>query len=244
MSKARRLASVGALAALCSVVGLSCGSDLVDLLPMPGGAGSGGNDSAAGRDSMLPDRAGMGGMSGGSSAASQSGSAGRTSGGGGNGGNGGGGGNGGNGGCFGFGCGTAGEPNGFGGSFGCSGGSCTLCSSDQPCKQGYSCDVTVGRCAPSCTTSLECANGRVCDVSQSACVACLGNPDCEQYPDTHVCYLHRCVECLQHADCMQADRHVCAGGYCVQCLSDKDCDGPNGSGGGRCDSQRGRCVPP
>jgi hypothetical protein len=257
MSVAPRRSQAGLLAALASLVAVSCGSDTIDLLPSLEGGSVGQAGSSAGSSS--------GGTSAGSSGTSQGGTSGN-----GNvagmlsmGGNQ-------NGGsltlCSGYGCGGFGT-NPFGGGFGdvCNGGNgyCTPCASDEQCppelhcshilgnvcvqcterrhcRPGFSCDRWRGRCGPSCQSALDCGDGRVCDTLQNTCVACLDNEECEQDgdPDTHICYQQRCVECQVNADCMHNDRHVCAALRCVQCAANEDCN----AGMGVCDIGRGQCL--
>jgi|GEM_PF-4791351 len=262
MSQAPRLGRAGVLAGLLSVIALSCSSDIVELLPVTGGASSGG---AAGQQTATSG-ASTSGSSVGGSPTSQGGFAGATGGGGGsNGGNGGSTG----GGCVGFGC--AGE-NGFGGTFtgpncGNGTGSCTPCLNDpqcppdqhcspflnnvcvqcavkgsSQCKVGYNCDVFLGRCAPGCDSTSDCNDGRVCEPNSGTCVSCIDNQECEQDgdPRTSICYLRRCVECTQHLDCARqgGEQRWCSKLQCVQCLTDKDCD-PDGRS--HCDVPKGFC---
>lgn len=175
---------------------------------------------------------------------------------------------GGGGGCFGFACPSAGQSNG-GGSLGnpnCNGGTCVQCSNDSQCdagqrcsrflngicvqcteksqcKAGYSCDRLVGRCGPICTETSDCENGRVCDTAQGTCVPCIDGSACQNDfdPDTRICYMRRCVECVISADCPPGERDVCNKDFqCVQCVSDQDCK-DNGDGQEHCDVPRGRC---
>ena len=260
MSQAPRLGRAGVLTGLLSVIALACSSDIVELLPLAGGASNGGAGGSAGQDAVPSSGASTGGSNAGGSPTSQGGLAGATQAGGGNGGAAGGG-------CFGFGC--AGE-NGFSGSFGgpnCGNGSCTPCLNDaqcpleqhcsallnnvcvqcsikgpSQCKPNYNCDVLVGRCAPGCDSTFECNDDRVCDLNQGTCVSCIDNRECEQDgdPRTSVCYQRRCVECAQHSDCTKqgGEQRWCSKLQCVQCLSDKDCD-PDGKS--HCDVPKGFC---
>ena len=262
MSDTNRLGYAGLLAALVSLIAVSCGSDIVDLLPPTTGAGNGGG---AGRTTTSAAGTGFGGVhneagSGAMSQAGVSGTVASTNSGGGTA----------NGGCSGFGCGEGGENPGFAGSFGgpiCNGmGSCTPCLSDLQCvpdqhcsrflgnvcvqcaengkgqcKPGYSCDRLVGRCGLSCKTTADCYDGRVCDMAQGTCVACIDNQQCAWNQEQRVCYLRRCVQCQEDADCTQGDRRHCANLQCVQCTHDKDCPGSNGSAFGHCDTAQARC---
>ncbi len=259
MSDIHRLGQTGLLAALVSLVAVSCGSDIVDLLPPTTGVGGG-----AGRTTTSAAGTGFGDAhEAGSSAMNQagvSGSVASTSGGGGTE----------TGGCSGFGCGEGGENPGFAGALGglfCNGmGSCTPCRSDlecvpdqhcsrflgnvcvqcaengkDQCKPGYSCDRLVGRCGLSCKTTANCYDGRVCDMAQGTCVACIDNQQCAGNQEQRVCYLRRCVQCQEDADCTQGDRRHCANLQCVQCTNDRDCPGSNGNEFGHCDTARARC---
>lgn len=111
------------------------------------------------------------------------------------------------------------------------------------CKLGYTCDRLVGRCGPSCKSTMECNDGRVCDMAQGTCVTCIDNQQCESDgdPDTRVCYLRRCVQCLADTDCTQGGRRRCAGLQCVECVTDKDCPPSNGSDSGHCDTAHAHC---
>lgn len=263
MSPAPRLTQAGVLAALLSLVAVSCGSDLVDLLP-PNQTAAG--SSAAGMDNKGgTETEGAGAGSGG-----RSGEAGNTVHQGGLGGTGQTGGYAGTGGgCFGFACPGAGQT-GVGGAFGnpnCNGGICTPCTNggqcepgqrcsradgicvqcdaEGGCKSGYGCDLLLGRCGFTCRDTSDCENGRVCDTAQGVCVQCIDASACEKDFDaeSHICYLHRCVECLVNTDCPPGERNVCTKSFqCVQlqCVSDEDCkDNPNGED--HCDVPRGRC---
>jgi hypothetical protein len=263
MSDMPRLGHAGLLAALLSLVAVSCGSDVVDLLPPMTGAGNGGG---AGEAASAAAGASSGGVrnEAGRAATSQAGASGAAAGSGGKAGNAG------AAGCSGFGCGNAGEGPSLGGAFGgpiCNNGtsSCTPCLSDVQCasdqhcsrflgnlcvqcaekgqcKPGFTCDRLVGRCGPSCKSTFECNDGRVCDMTQGTCVTCIDNQQCESDgdPDTRVCYQRRCVQCQEDADCTQGARHRCAGLQCVECINDKDCPGNNGDNG-HCDTAHAHC---
>jgi hypothetical protein len=251
------LGRAGVLTGLLAVIAVACSSDLVELLPLTGGTSAGGAGSSAGQDTIT-----SGAGTGGSNAAgmtTQAGFAGAPHAGGGNGGNGGSGG----GACFGFGC--AGE-SGFSGSFGgpyCgNGNSCTPCGSNtncfsenefclnnvcvqcatagpSQCRQGFNCDLVVGRCAPACDDTSDCNDGGVCDSNQGTCVWCIENHDCTEdgVPAGDVCYLHRCVDCTQDTDCRSRGRR-CSGFRCVWCLTDNDCKDPDRN---HCNVPRGDC---
>ena len=142
MSLAPRLTQAGLLAALLSLVAVSCGSDLVDLLPPSaaerggGAAGDDGNGGVESAGTSSGARGGEGGSSphqGGLGGTAQSGSS-----------------MGGGGGCFGFACPSAGQSNG-GGSLGnpnCNGGTCVQCSNDSQCPAGLKCKD--GECTTAC----------------------------------------------------------------------------------------------
>jgi hypothetical protein len=233
MSSAPRLTQAGLVAALLSLVALSCGSDLVDLLPpSPAAAGSAaaGNEGKAGSESA---GTGSGGHdTEGGSTAHQGGFGGTAQSGGNAGGNTGGV-------CFGFACPTAGQSN-SGGSLGYP----VQCADKGQCKPGYNCDRFVGRCGPICTDTSDCENGRVCDTDQSVCVPCIDSPGvCQDdfHPEARVCYLRRCVECVTSNDCPQGERDVCNRDFeCVECVSDLDCKA-NDNGKDHCDVPRERC---
>jgi hypothetical protein len=257
------LGRAGVLTGLLAVIAVACSSDLVELLPVGGGASTGGAGSAAGQDTVTSG-AGTGGSSA-AGMATQGGFAGAPQAGRGNGGNAGGGNGGSAGGaCFGFGC--AGE-SGFSGSFGapycgngnscepclndtqceseydhCANNVCVQCATEGPsqCWHGMNCDVLVRRCAPACDSTSDCNEGGVCDVNQHTCVWCIENGDCQQdgLPG-NVCYLHRCVDCAQDTDCMKQGRSGrCSGFRCVQCLTNEDCKDPERS---HCNVPKGYC---
>jgi hypothetical protein len=263
MSPAPRRRTAGLVAALASIVAVSCGSDMIDLLP-PVADTSGGSANGAGAAAQAGADVGGGPASGGGSSLPEgaAGNAGALSGGG-NAGASGQGGKGGSSGCPGAGCNIGGNVS-FGGGFGfpCepnTNGTCTPCASDdqcplsqqcshnvctctddRQCRSGFSCDRLVGRCAPSCQNTFECRDGRICDPTQGACVTCTpGGDQCPSDngdPDAHICYFRRCVECVADEDCTQGTRHLCAGYHCIECLSDKDC-GDNV----HCDRGSGHC---
>jgi hypothetical protein len=225
------LTRAGVLAALLSLVAVSCGSDLVDLLPPTAAAGSAaaGNDGKAGSESGGTGSAGNNAEGG--SAAHQGGVGGTAQSGGNAGGNTGGS-------CFGFACPSAGQSN-SGGSLGYP----VQCAEKGQCKPGYNCDRSVGRCGQICTDSSDCENGRVCDIDQSVCVPCIDGNACQSDfdPNARVCYLRRCVQCRISNDCPQGERDVCNRNFeCVECVSDQDCKA-NDNGREHCDELRERC---
>jgi hypothetical protein len=237
---------------------------MIELLrPPTAGASNGGDGASAGQDTAASgSSSGSGGRHAGGSAGSppsQGGSAGAPQAGGGNGGAG-------SGGCFGPGC--AGE-SGFGGSSGgpncgngvpctcvtstqcpkfaphCSpllGNVCVDCITKGPseCFSGFNCDVVAGRCAPSCDGPLDCTDGGVCDMNQGTCVWCIDDDECGRGDDPRrTCYLHRCVECTQNAQCAnRGERRLCSGNRCVECSLNEDCTTPGKS---HCDTFRGSC---
>ena len=260
MSAPTRSRCAGLLAALTSVVALSCGSDTIDLLPTLSGApggGASGSSSVSGSVTTAGTEAGgggNGGMSGnGGTAGASAGVGGST---------GGKMGNGGRNGCSGPGCGAGGELS-LGGAFPfvcepsgtsscqpcvdegqcpanqhCAQHVCAECARDDDCNGGV-CDKLVHRCAPMCQNSIECRGGRVCDPAYNACVTCTPNGEgCPPSADmeARMCapYLRRCVECLGDANC-GGDRKHCVRYQCV-CLNNADC-----GDGMYCDQNSGRC---
>ena len=83
----------------------------------------------------------------------------------------------------------------------------------------------------------------MCDTAQGTCVPCIDSSACENdfYPETRICYMRRCVECVVNSDCPPGERAVCSNEFeCVQCVSDEDCK-ENLNGNEHCDVPRGRC---
>lgn len=269
MSDTRSLGRAALAVAVASAIAVACGSDLVDLLPPMSRAGSAGAAGTGAISSAGTTSSGGMRNDAGSSPTSQGGISGALTTGG-NGGTFNGGCSGFGFGC-GDGGENPGFGGSFGGSFGgpfCPAfGSCTRCVSDAQClapephcsrflgnicvecaengsgqcKPGQSCDRNVGRCGQSCKSSADCLDNRFCDLMEGTCVACFDNRQCESNPAGHLCYLRRCVQCLDDADCTLGDRRHCANLECVQCTSDKDCTGTNG-GAGHCDTAHARCL--
>jgi len=258
MSSTPRSHCAGLLAALTSLVALSCGSDTIDLLPTLAGAsggsasgsgGAGGSFTTAGTEASGGSNSGMpgnGGMAGAS--AGVGGSAGGRLG------------SGGHNGCSGPGCGGS-----LGGAFPflceqssvsscqpcadegqcpanqhCAQHFCAECARDDDCNGGV-CDKFAHRCAPMCQNSIECRGGRICDTTFNACVTCTQTEGCPPSTDmdARICdpYLRRCIECLGDANC-GGDRKHCVRYQCV-CLNNADC-----GDGMFCDQNSGRCRPP
>jgi hypothetical protein len=273
MFRGPRLRPAGLLAVLASIVALSCGSDVIDLLPPPaggvgngGGAGAGGgggggvsnvgaSDSAerAGADSAGADVGGT--LSNGGSGFFPSGGMGAFSGNSGGFAMGGQGGRGG--GCFGPGCG------GFGGafSFPCEmngPNTCTPCQDDTQCGSGQHCSHNI---CLQCWNDQQCSAGYNCDLQVGRCQpSCQGTLDCR---DGRVCDQTRgvCVGCTQNEGCpspSDPDARICHLRRCVECESNQDCtlgscvfnhcieclsDKDCGDRGLHCDTGSGRCLP-
>jgi hypothetical protein len=106
-------------------------------------------------------------------------------------------------------------------------GVCVECDELTACRQGFRCNVSTGRCAPSCDRSDDCTDGRVCDQELGACVQCWSHQQCENdpWPSTHRCVLGQCVECTQASDCQDPERPICSQNElrCVQCWFDQQC---------------------
>jgi hypothetical protein len=234
MAGAQAARRAGSFAASLALVALACGSETIDLLQnrsVGGAANATAGQSSAGTDSA---------NSAGQAAAATSGTGGASAG------------TGSGGSCDGT-CGgnNAGGVVSFGGYFnGCPyGTACQLCVDDPDCpdrlhcsqqfgvcvecdetagcRQGFRCNVSTGRCAPSCESSDDCANGKVCDQELGACVQCSTDEQCEndQWSSTHRCALGWCVECTQASDCNDQERPICAPSElrCVQCLFNEQC---------------------
>ena len=265
MSQPPKLARAGVLTGFLALSALACSSDLVELLPLMAGASGGGAGGAAGQDTTASgssSASGSGGRHAGGSAGSptsQGGFAGAPQAGGGHGDA-----AGASGSCFGPGC--AGD-SGFGGSFGgphcgygnscwpcdnntqcpfdyeyCADNECVQCTTEGPsqCRQGNNCDVLVRHCEPRCDATTDCKDGRVCDLNQGTCVWCIDSFQCQQdgVPG-NICYLHRCVDCTQNAQCVnRGERRLCSGTRCVECSLNEDCTTPGKS---HCDTFRGSC---
>jgi hypothetical protein len=246
------------LAACASLFVVSCDSETIDLLPPQLGeqAASGGSATPGGEGaSASTGKEASAGDGDGDGRGGDGGATGTTLGG-----------TGGNAGCAGLGC-AGGGFGGLGGSSwtGCdpNGGDCKWCERDEHCpddwhcstlglgvecassahcRQGFACDLDLGRCAPACDDSLECELGTVCDPEHGTCVECLDHRDCPRGDNEDARYCaepqQRCVECLSNADCDEGPRRWCVYGSCIECIDEKHC-GPDQY----CDIARGRCEP-
>jgi hypothetical protein len=239
MPDTSRLSRGAALAALVSLVAVSCGTETIELLPLvPNGGTAGGviaGDGGTGAIGATSGNAGEppgGSQSGGMGGQPFGGTGGSF------------------GGCTGFGCGGSGDGSGGTGGPVCNGGfgPCTPCLSDEQCgdwhcskllgnvcvactdsshcKSGLRCDLPVGRCAPSCDANLGCRDNRVCDPQFLTCVDCTDDEQCEMddNPDTSFCSFRRCVECTRDDDCEGSKHELCVNGRCADCFGDKDCE--------------------
>jgi Cys-rich repeat protein len=76
-------------------------------------------------------------------------------------------------------------------------------------------------------------------MTQGTCVQCVDNRDCEQDgdPDTRICYMRRCMQCLENSHCTDGTRPVCSNYQCAECANDDDCK----DSAPHCDIPRGRC---
>lgn len=93
-----------------------------------------------------------------------------------------------------------------------------------------------------CTESAHCTAPKpVCNTASSACVECVGSPDCKAASkplcDTKT---HACVACITDSDCKSADAARCDGGACKACNDNTQCK--HVAGKGVCDIGPGQCV--
>jgi hypothetical protein len=215
------------------VVGVACGTNTMDLLPLGvgGGTSSGAVGTGGGGGSELMTTGGnaAGGGTGGTSAGTggdaASGSSGAPSAGGGA--------TSGDGGCGGVGCG--GDAGGQGGDSGeCTDRFCP-CGPQGQCSMPWRCNERLGLCLPECDGPWECPEGFLCE--ESTCAACTEDTQCERYGPflRTVCVNGRCEECAAPSDC-PLDSPICFGRRCVECVTNDDCVGGLCNKWGRCEN--------
>ena len=106
------------------------------------------------------------------------------------------------------------------------------------------CHAASGRCvecdsgAFACEAPLSCSGDGVCRDGGGE-GPCDDDADCVQFPDRKICFLGRCVACLQDSDCQA--RHAC-NLETYECES-SPCRGVSCHGGMQCNPDTGRCDP-
>ncbi len=241
MGRPTGICQASALSVLALLVGLSCGSETIDLLASPSvGAGTGGGQPTAGAAGMDAAPTGQGGARAGATGA------GGMS-------------------CTAENCGATANRGGDGHSPFCPNGpncgqcssnedcsgqaphcaawlgnTCVECTGTEHCERGFRCDKSTGRCAEECLASSDCSalDDFVCDVPQGICAECLVDLDCMEdgNPETTRCVGRRCFACYSNDDCVGSGRPYCLGFHCAECVLDQHCP-PDA----RCHLGRGRC---
>lgn len=102
---------------------------------------------------------------------------------------------------------------------------CVECLTDTNCAEGV-CEPTTNACV-ACVGNQDCEHDKICDTSRWLCVACINNAGCTEEGTACDTIRGECAEtCGSDAECTEESGPRChvASGFCVQCLTPDDCE--------------------
>ena len=100
---------------------------------------------------------------------------------------------------------------------------CTTCTADSQCNsRSWSKPFCSGGACVECLSINDCTDGKIC--SSGVCTSCTNSIQCTN-PAASVCSpLGKCVECVNHSGCPDAEKAKCLSNTCVPCTDSTSCD--------------------